>query len=141
MEYLNQLTPISSDWYKLLIDDCQGIVTEAEFNSRDFLIRGYHELGRRILEDAEKFGEFGMKKEDAIKIIATDIGRSTRTVERAVQFYQKFPELEALPEGKSISWHKIVNVYLPEKSQNVTSDGASEKDTLVCPGCGLHFHL
>jgi DNA modification methylase len=33
-----------------------------------------------------------------------------------VQFYEKYPELDTIPEGKNISWNKIVTKYLPDKS-------------------------
>jgi len=103
------------EWYRALIEECQAILTEGIFNYRWTLIKTYHLLGKRILADYDKFKKRGIKKEKEIRSYMTrDLNQSDRTIRRAVQFAEKFPDLNTLPEGKNISWYKICNLYLPE---------------------------
>jgi hypothetical protein len=125
MDFLERLP---SEDYKALCDEIKATITEGVFNSRWELLRTYHEVGKLISD----------YKDITVSRLSTDTSISQRTLERCVQFYEKFPDMEKLPEGKNISWHKIVNHYLPDH-KDVTSD---ESDGLVaCPGCGLRFKL
>lgn len=103
------------DWYQSLIDDCKSIVTEAVFNSRWELIAGYHALGKRIATD-DSFQKHSKGNKVACKGLARNLSMSERTLYYAIQFYQKYPSLDALPEGKNISWTKILTKYLPAQS-------------------------
>lgn len=114
------LTPVEAEnnWFKELVDDCQGILVEGLFNYHWSLIQVYHSVGERIVQDEKKFGD-----KNPIPQVASALGRSERTIQRCVQFYKKYPDLNTLPEGKTYeedgkvkypSWHKIVNKYLPE---------------------------
>lgn len=108
------------EWYQSLIEDCQAILTEGIWNYRLTLIKTYHLLGDRILEDKDNFTKGGYTIDGMSSHVATSLGKSQRTIERAIQFRQKFPELDMLPEGKNISWHKICNTLLPEpKEENI----------------------
>ncbi|MCK4359119.1 MAG: hypothetical protein KAW92_10350 [Candidatus Cloacimonetes bacterium] len=42
---------------------------------------------------------------------------SEQDIKRCSHFRKKYPDLDELPEGKAISWHKIVNKYLPAPSE------------------------
>lgn len=104
----------TNEWYNLLVDDCKAIVTEAVFISRWTLVEGYHILGDRIVNDIE-YQKYAKGNEDFLVRLAGNLnGISTRTLYRAIQFYKKYPVLENVPEGKNISWSKLVNKYLPE---------------------------
>ena len=99
-------------WYELLVDDCKAIITEAVFNSRWALVEGYHQLGERIVT------ETNLNRKDVYgKKIVQGLGQSLRlsesTIYYAIQFYEKYPDLSTVPEGKNISWNKIVTKYLP----------------------------
>lgn len=98
----------SGDWYESLVDDCKAIITEAVFTSRWALVEGYHALGERIRQDSEK-----QQITALLQRVAVDIKQSERTLWYAVQFYDKYHDLQTVPEGKNISWHKLVNKYLP----------------------------
>ena len=58
----------------------------------------------------------------------TDLSKNIRVGERdiyrSLQFYDKYPELNELPEGKNITWNKLVTKYLPTK--NVNPDGETD---------------
>ena len=104
----------NEDWFEALITDCKATLDKAVFNSRQELIIGYHEVGIRILEENERFEKAGLSGAQIIATVAQGANKSSRTIYQAVQFARKFPDLDKLPLGKNISWHKIVNDYLPE---------------------------
>lgn len=127
----------SQEWYKHLIEDLDSIITQSVKNSREELIRGYHEFGTRLLAEFDNFERSKIYGEKITSRVAESMGKSVRTVERAVSFAKKFPNVEKvyeLPEGENISWHKIVNNYLPESKKEI-----EHKDRL-CPNCGFKLN-
>lgn len=113
------------DWYESLKDDCRSIMVEAEFTATWSLVSGYHLLGQRILQDREKFND-GIEK--AVQDLAHDIGKSRRTIYYAVKFAENYPRLDKVPEGKKITWNKLVTKYL--------TDGSPQTNDELCPTCG-----
>ena len=113
-----EVKEIQTDWYQSLIDDCQSIMVEAEFTSRWVLVQGYHSLGLRILEENDNFEREGVYGKKICQRVGESLGKSRQTINYAVQFVKKYPELETLPEGKNTSWHKICNKYLPEQKSS-----------------------
>ena len=106
------------EWYLSLVNDCQAILTEGIWNYRLTLIKVYHLLGKRILEDEDNFTKGGYTLDGMSQCIATSLGKSQRTIEYTIQFVRKYPTLDLLPEGKNISWFKITQNYLPESREN-----------------------
>lgn len=104
--------PTREEWYASLVEDCKAIITEAVFTSRWALVAGYHQLGERIVTD-ENYQEYAKGNKSSVQGLARKIGISDRTIYYAVQFYEKYPRLDKVPEGKNISWNKIINKYLP----------------------------
>ena len=104
---------IPADWRMSLEDDCKAILTEAVFTSRWELVKGYHALGERIATDTnfDRQTAYGKK---IVQGLAESLNTSERTLYYAIQFYEKYPVLDTIPEGKNISWNKIVTKYLPE---------------------------
>ena len=100
------------DWYAVLVEDCKAIITESVFNSRWALIEGYHHLGERIVTD-ENYQKAAKGNHSSLSGLSKNIGIGERNIYRAIQFYDKYPSLDALPDGKNISWNKIVTQYLP----------------------------
>lgn len=105
----------NEDWYELLVDDCKAIITEAIFISRWTLIEGYHALGERIVTDSN-YQKAAKGNLSSLQDLAKNIGLSERTVYYAIQFYEKYPILNDVPEGKNISWNKIITKYLPAQT-------------------------
>lgn len=101
-------------WYYSLIDDCQSILTEGIWNYRLTLIKTYHLLGQRILEENNNFERAKIYGEKIVQHVAQSLGKSTRTIFQAIQFAKKYPNLDLLPGGKNISWHKICIELLPQ---------------------------
>ena len=104
------------EWYTSLVDDCRAIIAEAVFTSRWALVEGYHALGERIREDSDKSPITKLLQDLAVSLHTSD-----RTLWYAVQFYDKYPRLDAVPEGKNITWNKLVTKYLPAPKKKDTA--------------------
>lgn len=116
METIKEL--VNQEWYIGLVEECKAIITEAVFTSRWALVEGYWKLGERIRE------EKGLKKwaqgeaGEVLQGLAKDLSISTRTLHYALQAYEKFPDLGSIPEGKNITWNKLITQYLPEQKKS-----------------------
>lgn len=110
-----------SDWYLSLVEDCKAIITEAVFTSRWALVEGYHQLGERIVTD-DNFKKFSKGNLTSLSDLIKNLEVSQATVYRAIAFYEKYPSLDSVPEGKNISWNKIVTKYLPSPKSSPTPD-------------------
>ena len=121
--------------YKGLVDDCKGILTEGGFIARMSRIEVYHTLGGRIVEDSN-YKKYKKGNKELIKKLASDIQTSHRLLYYAVKFYQMFPDLSLLPEGKNVSWTEVVSTYLTTKKER--KDKELQPNT-ECPKCGHWF--
>jgi len=125
---------VTQDWFQNLVEDCKAIITESVFTSNWALIEGYHLLGKRILEENGNFERSKIYGEKIASRVAESLGKSERTIDRAIQFYKKFPDLGKLPDGKAISWTNIVRHYLPEHASEI-----KDPRLITCPFCGKEF--
>jgi len=115
--FMNELT--TKDWYKELISECKAIITEAVFTSRWALVEGYWNLGKRIRED-ENIKEHAKGSKTFVQGLARNINTSDRTIYYALQAYDKYTDIQTIPEGKNISWNKLITKYLPkQKTENI----------------------
>ena len=102
---------IEKHWYKELIDDLKGIITEGVFTSRDVLIETYHEVGEKIRTTSNKEN---MEITELVNKCAVDMEVSDRKLWYAVKFFDKYPDRSLVPGGKNQSWNKIKTLYLTE---------------------------
>ena len=109
--------------YEMLVQEIDASITEAVHNSRWTLVEGYWNVGQLI----RNFRKGNVT--ELLQDLALDLGKSERTLWYAVQFFDKYPKLDTVPEGKAISWNRIITKYLP--------DGEKEKKEgeCVCPHC------
>ena len=116
--------------YHTLVDDIKTTITEAVYNSRWALVEGYWNVGKLI---RECFADGQLTKR--LQGLAVDVGMSERILWYALQFYDKYSSLDKVPEGKNITWNKIITKYLPTSKET-----DQPKDyTLKCPQCGLEY--
>lgn len=108
------------NWYNELIEDCKTIIIETSFASRWALVEGYWNIGKRLREDLN-FERYSREQPELLKRVAENLKMSERTLYYAMQFFDKFPDLNMLPEGKDVSWKKIVTKYLPEAREGKPS--------------------
>ncbi len=127
----NKYVPL---WYKMLIEDCNAIIVESSYVARWTLIEGYHALGERITQDKNK-------DPNIVTRVASSLDKSTRTIQRAVQFYNMFPTLNTytFPEGKNVSWHSICNKYLPISKETEKKPIINNEQKKKCPKCGYIY--
>lgn len=114
------------------IEECKAIITEAVFTSRWSLVEGHWTLGKLIREEAEK-----LPITEYCNAVAVELDLSSRTIWYAVQCFDKYPSLDKIPEGKNISWRKLILKYLTDSKDK---EPKLEK-TIKCPGCGLVFPI
>ena len=110
---------IRTEWYDSLVNDCKSIITGAVITSRWALVEGYHQLGERITEENNNFERAKIYGEKIVHDLAQSLNISKRTLYYAIQFYQKYPDLYQVPEGKNITWNKIKTKYLPTFPQEI----------------------
>lgn len=141
---------LTEDWYKSLVDDCQAIITKAVLSSNWSLVEGYHELGERIREDLH-LKKFSKSNLYSSQDLADSLGISERTLNYACTFYDKYPRLDKVPEGRAITWNKLITQYLttPREKEKTTSESEEgeltkierEEDLrgtieyIICPTC------
>lgn len=139
-ERVSQL--VSQNWFKDLIDNIESTITEGVFQSRWTLIETYHEVGKSISEHENEFEKLGFSTREVVQRVAKALRRSERSVYYAVQFYERYPTLDELPEGKNISWRKITQKYLPESEDESLKKDTPPKNEIiwcVCPQCQHDF--
>ena len=128
---------ISDDEYQSLLDDCGSAITEGVVDSRWKLIETYHIVGARIREECPKPKDDEPRKDgivNLLKRLAVDLRKSQRTLYNAVSLFDQYPDLNDLPDGKNISWHKICNKHL-EKSKE------KKENRIECPECGHKWNI
>lgn len=131
---MNEITV--EKWYQALVDDCHDIITEAVYQSRWVLVEGYHNLGKRILEDHDNFERAKIYGEKIVQGLAESLNMSSRILWYSIQFVQKYPDLSKVPEGKNITWNKIITKYLTTSKE---PDQTTQDYTVRCPQCGLEY--
>jgi hypothetical protein len=124
---------ISYGWLNPLVDEVQAVFTEHEFNARWTIIEGHHKVGE-MLREAEKAHEMNIT--ELVRVCATEGNMSERKLWYSVKFYDTFPVLALLPEGKDVSFSKIRKKYLTE-----STDSEEEERFIICPHCGERIKL
>ena len=117
------MNDITLEFYDEFISECKSIIVESVYNSREELLRGKWELGKLIAEQNNNFERANIYGKQIVERVATDLGRSSSDIWRCLQFYKTFPEetfsqtLEKLPDGKNISWAKVIVKCLPKAQE------------------------
>ncbi len=115
---------LNEEWFQYLIEELQSIITETVFASNMEILKGKWFVGQAIEKNLERFSRAEIYGAKVNNIIAKRLNCSETTVKYCRLFYKSYPAIDwstaltSLPEGKNITWHKIVNQYLPEKSKS-----------------------
>lgn len=120
-----------TDWYKLLKDDIHSDFVETEFDVRNQIIELYHGVGQRIAENTDNFKREKVYGKHIAETIGEDINRHPSVVRRAMQFYEKAPDLQKFlsDKPKNISWTKIKREYLPEIKKTVATNDLQQEES------------
>lgn len=105
---------IPQEWFQELLSDCKAIIVEGEFVSRWALIETYHDVGKRILQENDNFKRSSIYGKQIARTVGEALNKSERTINYAIAFAKKYPELNDAPLEKNASWTKVVNELLPE---------------------------
>lgn len=126
------------EWFDALVEECKSIITEATFSSRWALVEGYHQLGSRLLEEEGK-----EPMDQLVQRVAVSLGKSERMLWYAVKFARMYPQLDSLPEGKNVSWWRIVRMHLTEKNPepDASSHNLERQVWDVCKDKGCHYKV
>lgn len=119
-----------------LIEEIQQAFTEGEFSSRWGLIETYHAVGQLICTKLQG------NRNEILHNLAPQVGRSVRTLWYATKFYDTYPDLQALPEGKNISMNKIITKYLTTSKQEECLHDEDQIEIIsfkVCKNCKKHL--
>ena len=106
---------IYNQWYDNLIEDLTEIVdgiVEDKFNLAWSMISRHHQMGTRILQENDNFERSKVYGKKIVQRIAESIGRSERTVYLSIKLSQLYPDIDLLPEGKDVTWGKVITKYL-----------------------------
>ncbi len=109
-------------WFEEMIDECKDIITESVFQSRWLLVEGYWLLGNRILQERDNWAREETYGKKIVQRVARSLSVSPRTVYYAMQCAKKFPSLEKIPDGKNISWRKLIQDHLPDPATREEAD-------------------
>jgi len=111
---------ITESWYNQLIEDLTEIVdgiVEDKFNLAWSMISGHHQIGLRILRENDNFERSKIYGKKIVQRIAESIGRSERTVYLSIKLAQLYPNINMLPEGKDVTWGKVITKYLTDGTE------------------------
>jgi len=121
---------VEEERYQALVEEIKATITEAIFTSRWALVEGYWTVGKLIREE---FGKGELTK--LLTRLSVDVGISERTLWRALAAYDKYPDINQIPEGKNITWNKLITKYLPDEKE----EGKECEHIWVtkCKKCGI----
>lgn len=105
---------IKDESYDLLLDTIKATLVEKSFEERMAKIEMYHTIGE-LLRTTDR-DITALTRE-----VSKDLNLSERSLWFAVKFYDTYPIMDALPEGKAVSWNKV---------KLMLSDGAQKEDTI-----------
>jgi hypothetical protein len=111
--------------YYGLTSDIKSLVKECVATSREVLVRGYWSVGKLIRDKYKNVGNVTK----ILETLSVDTGLGERTLWYCVKAFDKYPDFEKVPEGKNITWNKLITKYLPEAKKD-------EKDPELCVICG-----
>jgi hypothetical protein len=84
------------------MEELDAMLTEAIHNHRWVLLEGYWNLGKAVV-----------KQKLDIEKVALACRQRPKTVHYSVELYKAYPNLNSLPDGKVVSWYKIMKILPP----------------------------
>ncbi len=121
---------------KQSIDEYKTAKTELVFAAKWEELKTRHFLGKLLVDNFERVASSDL----LIKELGATIGVSERLLQYCVKFFRLYPDMDKVPEGKSISWTRLVNTYLTD-SKMIDPAGCLHKNCdimtfKVCKKCG-----
>lgn len=92
---------VTQEWYAALIEELKATYVEKRFEERWAKIEMMHLIGKALREHEQ------VPMTKLVGQVSQDTGIHDRNLWFAVQFFDKFPELDQLPDGKATSWTAV----------------------------------
>jgi hypothetical protein len=118
-----------------LADEIKGLVVEGEFDARWKLLETYYKVGKAL----ETFiGITDMQVSKVTATVAVKAGVSERSLYYALKMVRKYDDINKLPEGKAITWKRLVTKYLTDSPKKEELE-VVDQNLIKCPNCGFMF--
>jgi hypothetical protein len=139
---------ISQEWFIQLKEEIQSIHTETIFISRIELLKGKWLIGQAIEEKVGDFTRAEVYGEKINDLLSAGLGISSRELQRCRLFYRNFKMgdwdnvVAKLPEGKNISWNKVLNLLNKPKEigEEEETECKHENVLIKCLDCKKIFN-
>ena len=102
----------------------------------------YHGIGTRILEENDNLERAGIYGEKIVQHVAESLHMGQRTLRYAIQFAREYPkqsDLDELPGGMNLSWHKVTNKILQGKSLDEYCTHKETETVTICKDCHIRI--
>lgn len=137
---------LDTEWFNQLKEEIQSIHTETIFTSRIELLKGKWAIGEAIENEVGKFERAEIYGERINELLAQGLGISARELQRCRQFYRKYSGKDwdsvvaKLPEGKNISWNKVLALLVSPKEKEDNDNCEHERFLIKCLDCKKIFN-
>jgi YesN/AraC family two-component response regulator len=131
-----------TEWFEPTIEEIKAIKVEYTFAERSMRIQQYWEIGHAVLNAIPLFEREGFFGRNILEKVASHVQISPRLmydIMKFVETFKTFEEVEKLPEGKNLTWSKIVKNYLTGEENPNKARKKKEPALHVCPKCGNEF--
>lgn len=104
---------LTTNWYENFIEECVSSWQEKNWTLAWGVIERNHSIGETIRRYSE---QQNASVTHLVQLAADKIQCSETLIWQCLDFFDKFPDMNALPEGKAMNWTKIRNELLPNRS-------------------------
>lgn len=94
----------TEEWYRALCEELKSAWVEYNFQLTWGVIERNHILGRILRQTSV---ERGVNISQLVRITAKDVDCSEQLLWQCVQFFDKYPSLDAVPDGKAAVWSRL----------------------------------
>lgn len=106
---------IKDERYELLLEEIKATLVEKSFEERMAKIEMYHTIGELLRTTDSEITAL-------TKEVSKDLGLSERSLWFAVKFYDTYPKITELPDGKATSWNKVKALLSGDSKKEDTID-------------------
>lgn len=133
----------NQEWFYTIVEDLKAIKTEMTWIERQTRIQQYWMIGNQVKESTPLFEKQGIFGREMYRLIARNMQISSRLmydVMKLVETFDTFEQIENLPEGKNLTWSKLIKNHLRETSNPNKARKKKEPEKHVCPKCHTEFY-
>lgn len=117
VRYSDKAKPITDEVFDYVVEQIDATVTEFTFQSREAALKAYHSVGE-LLRDSEKQHKLNITQlveRCAANNRLQEIKMGKTNLWFALKFYDTWPKLSSLPDGKNASITKVKALLMPPR--------------------------